>query len=45
MVARGLSAALTATVVLGRLMVPAIASTTPAPPGAYTQPRTIHAVE
>ena len=42
MVGRGLSVALTATVVVGRLMVPAIASTTPAPPGAYIRPRTIH---
>jgi len=42
MVGRGLNVALTATVVVGRLMVPVIASTTPAPPGAYIRPRTIH---
>ena len=42
MVGRGLSVSLTATVVVLRLMVPTIASTTPAPPGAYIRPRTIH---
>jgi len=44
MVGRGLSAALVAVIVVGRLIVPAIGSMTPAPPGAFIPPRTSYHV-